>query len=90
MRIQCLLDIGWNVTADASHLCSKFYSEIIFGDFSLILFQSCFIFIFRLIDSCDDMNKKKIKIILEGAEKELTASKSSGAKVLLKKLEEIK
>jgi hypothetical protein len=36
------------------------------------------------------VNKSKLKIILDGAEKKLAASKNSGAKVLLKKLEEIK
>jgi len=36
------------------------------------------------------VNKKKVKIILDGVEKQLSASKNSGANVLLKKLQEIK
>ena len=36
------------------------------------------------------MNKKKLNIILEGCGKHLEASKNSGAKILIKKLDEIK
>ncbi len=42
----------------------------------------------RMIECSNELNKKKIKIILDDYEKKLD-SKSSGAKVLLKKLQEI-
>jgi len=51
--------------------------------------RGCFTLV-QLIESCNDVNKNKIKIILEGSGKELAAAKASGAKILVKKLDEIK
>jgi hypothetical protein len=43
-----------------------------------------------LIESGSELNKKKIKIIMENTEKQLAKNdKSSGAKLLLEKLKEI-
>jgi hypothetical protein len=43
-----------------------------------------------LIESGSDLNKKKLKILMENTEKQLAKNeKSSGAKLLLEKLKEI-
>merc|ERR1712062_107860 len=51
--------------------------------------RGCFTVV-KMIESSSDLNKKKIKIILENAHKQLTKSeKFSGAKILIQKLKEI-